>query len=287
MKDIKGFCKLIDINIPDFSEFEYYIDQYSKTEKWKNIRYLIKLFEQTEEKYENVQTLRYNKAEEIINFLKNTNSYNRMISDNLIPNLPCDRNFVPKENTKYLSIDIRKANWTVLKSYDLESELKDTYDDFIEGFYLPEIFNYSKQFRQYIFGNISPSKQIKVQRTIIQTILDKYDYLDLYAACIKTDEIIYSFDSYDQISDILDKIDQDKFKVKLFTVKKVEDFRIDTYLSESGEELYKEMVGCNGNKFFMNLKKYILDEPLDIRDLYFRMDGDLAIWNVDNLKINL
>ena len=47
------------------------------------------------------------------------------------------------------------------------------------------------------------------------------------------------------------------------------------------------MVGCNGNQFFMNLKNHIFEESLDIRDLYFRMDGSLAIWNVDKLKISL
>lgn len=47
------------------------------------------------------------------------------------------------------------------------------------------------------------------------------------------------------------------------------------------------MVGCNGNLFFIYLKNYILNEPLDIRDLYFKMDGNLAIWNVEGLKISL
>ena len=47
------------------------------------------------------------------------------------------------------------------------------------------------------------------------------------------------------------------------------------------------MVGCNGNLFFLYLKKYVLNETLDIRDLYFKMDGNLAIWNVEGLKVSL
>ena len=47
------------------------------------------------------------------------------------------------------------------------------------------------------------------------------------------------------------------------------------------------MVGCNGNFFFMNLKKYILDEKVDIRDLYFRVDGRTAIWVIENLNLEL
>jgi hypothetical protein len=37
----------------------------------------------------------------------------------------------------------------------------------------------------------------------------------------------------------------------------------------------------------MFLKKYILNETYDVRDLYFRMDGDLAIWNIDGLKVDI
>ena len=77
------------------------------------------------------------------------------------------------------------------------------------------------------------------------------------------------------------------FKIKLFTVERVQDFRINTYLSESGQKLHKEMVGCNGNLFFLYLKKYVFNEPIDIRDLYFKMDGNIAIWNVEGLKISL
>ncbi len=36
------------------------------------------------------------------------------------------------------------------------------------------------------------------------------------------------------------------------------------------------MAGSNGNLFFLNLKKYILNEPIDIRDLFFRMDGNFS-----------
>jgi hypothetical protein len=190
---------------------------------------------------------------------------------------------------KYISIDINKANWVVLKNYDPEfaPELGDSYDDFIAKFDVPEIFNYSKQLRQYIFGNINPKRQGKAQRVITERLLNRYKHLNLEIACVKNDEVIYSFDSFDQINEILTTVDKSLFKTKLFTVKRIEDFRINTYLSETGKELYKEMVGCNGNLFFLYLKKYVLNETLDIRDLYFKMDGNLAIWNVEGLKVSL
>jgi len=289
MRDVKGFFKLMDISVPSYEHYDYYVEQLSKTEKWKNIKELIKLFEDAEEKYGDLYEYRFKKANEIIEYLKNTRAYNELIYDNLIPDYPTTKSFEYSEHKKYLSIDIRKANWVVLKKYDPEfaPELGNSYDDFISKFDVPEIFNHSKQLRQFIFGNINPKRQGKAQRVIVQDLIDRYAHLNLDIACIKNDEIIYSFDTLDQITEILNSVDTEKFKTKLFTVKRIEDFRINTYLSESGEVLYSEMVGCNGNLFFLYLKKYILNEPLDIRDLYFRMDGNLAIWSVEGLKVSL
>ena len=289
MRDVKGFCKLMDISVPEYEHFDYYIEQFSKLEKWKNIKELIKLYEEAEEKYGDLYEYRIEKSNQIIDFLKNTRAYNELQDDNLLPDLPTTKNFEYSEDKKYISIDINKANWVVLKKYDPEfaPELGNSYEDFISKFDVPEIFNHSKQLRQYIFGNINPKRQGKAQRVVTQSILNKYNHLNLDIACIKNDEVIYSFESFNQIEEILTSVDREIFKIKLFTVKRIQDFRINTFLSESGEELYKEMVGCNGNQFFMNLKNHIFEESLDIRDLYFRMDGSLAIWNVDKLKISL
>ena len=289
MRDVKGFCKLMDISVPEYEHFDYYINQFSKLEKWKNIKKLIKIYEEAEEKYGDLYEYRLKKSNEIIEYLKNTRAYNELQDDNLLPDLPTTKNFEYSEDKKYISIDINKANWVVLKKYDPEfaPELGNSYEDFISKFDVPEIFNHSKQLRQYIFGNINPKRQGKAQRVVTQSILNKYNHLNLDIACIKNDEVIYSFESFEQVEEILTSVDREIFKIKLFTVKRIQDFRINTFLSESGEELYKEMVGCNGNQFFMNLKNHIFEEPLDIRDLYFRMDGSLAIWNVDKLKISL
>lgn len=289
MKDVKGFCKLMDISVPEYEHFDYYIEQFSKLEKWKNIKELIKLYEEAEEKYGDLYEYRIEKSNQIIDFLKNTRAFNELNDDNLIPDHPTTKLFQYDENKKYISIDMKMANWQVLKKYDpnFENELGVSYADLLRKFDVPEIFIHSKQFRQYIFGNINPKRQGRAQRVFIQQIIDKFSYLNLEIACIKNDEVIYSFQSYDDIKDIISTIDNDKFKVKLFTVERVLDFRINSYMDKDGNFLYKEMIGCNGNKFFIYLKNYIFNEPIDIRDLYFRIDGGLAIWNVENLKLEL
>jgi hypothetical protein len=31
----------------------------------------------------------------------------------------------------------------------------------------------------------------------------------------------------------------------------------------------------------------VFGEPIDVRDLYFRMDGELAVWVIPELNLNL
>jgi hypothetical protein len=285
MKDTKGFCKIFDISVPDLAHFDYYVDQLSKLDRHKDIRELISLYEDAENGFGDLFDFRMKKSIEIIEFLQNTRAYSDLNLDNLIKDYPTSKTFQFDDSKKYISIDMRKANWTVLKSYDppFLNELPSTYDDLLDRFGMPEIFKRSKSLRQFIFGNINPRRQGKVQRTIIQEIINQFSGLDgITLECTKNDEVIYSYTDIGYLKEnVLSKIDILKFKTKLFRVEKVEDFRIDYIIDESENILYKEMVGCNGNRFFMLLKKYILNEPIEIRDLYFRVDGNIAIWKID------
>ena len=54
MKDIKSFCKLFDLNVPNFNEFDYYINQYKKLWRWKDMDDLISLYESAESQIEDI-----------------------------------------------------------------------------------------------------------------------------------------------------------------------------------------------------------------------------------------
>jgi len=290
MKDVKGFCKIFDISVPDHDHFDYYLSQLSKVNRYKELPNWVALYEKAEEEIGDLYDFRMRKSDEIIKFLQNTRAYNELNLDNLLPDLPTSKTFQYEEGKNYISIDMRKANWSVLKSYDppFVNELPNSYEELLANFGMPEVFNNSKSLRQYIFGNINPRRQAKAQRVVMQGIIDMFKNSNMILECIKNDELIYSYDNISYLkSDILPKIDTARFKTKLFTIKRVEDFRIDFVHDEEENPLYKEMVGCNGNRFFLLLKKYIFEEPLDIRDLYFRMDGNLAIWKLDGIKIEL
>jgi hypothetical protein len=289
MKDIRSFCKLFEINIPEYSQFEYYIDQLSKLDKYKNIKELVEKFRTLESEIDDIYQFKVKKSNDIIEFIKTTRAFSELNDDNLIPDYPTTKNFVYDESKRYLSIDIKQANWTILKRYDPDflNELGNSYFELLDKFGLPEIFQHSKTFRQFIFGNLNPKRQIKAQRVIIEEIIQKFKSYNLEVACIKHDEIIYVVDDDITLKNILSEIDYNIFKIKIYRVERVEDFRINSYYDQSENFLHKELVGCNAHLYYLNLKRFIFREKIDIRDLYFRLDSKLAIWNYDGLKLEL
>lgn len=285
MKTNKDFIKLFDLNVPNEEHFDYYINQLSKTSRFSNIYDLYNQFlliEGIDDFYE----FKKRKSFEIIEFIKGTNAFIDLSYDKNLLDLPTNKTFSYQEGVNYLSVDIISANWISLKKYDQDNQLGDNYAELLSKFDIPAIFANSKYLRQFIFGNVNPKKQQKVQRNIIQNVVR--DFSDLLSVeCVKNDEVIFSFEDFDQIVPIIDKIDSKIYKIKIFQIERVEDFRVDSHFDRSGQFLKKEMVGVNANQFYLKLKQYITGEKIDLRDLYFKQDGKLAIWMIDSLKVEI
>ena len=217
MRDIRTFVKLFDLNVPEYEHFDYYIEQYSKLPRWSHLKEMIDIYLDFESKVEDPYQYKIDKSNEIIEFLKSTRSYNELNDDNLIPDYPINKNFEYSEGKKYLSIDINSANWVVLKKYDppFLNELGKTYNGLLEKFNIHPVFWNSKQFRQYIFGNLNPKKQIKAQRVIIEELIQSISqYSNLKILCTKSDEVIYQFDDFKDIDKIISELDTSLFKYK-------------------------------------------------------------------------
>ena len=288
MKDPKSFVKLFDLNVPVIEHLDYYIDQMSKTQKYKDIKHFLSLYEESEMEISDAYEFRKNKSQEIIEFIKGTNAYNELCYDKNLIDYPTAKSIEYVEEIKYLSIDLRSANWVALKHYDPDhiNELGNDYIDFLSKFNLPKVFLHSKYLRQFIFGNVNPKRLIKVQRHLIQEMVRKYQD-KLQVEGVRNDEVIFSFKDFSEIKDIYNQIDHDKYKTKIFTIDRVEDFRIDNLYDIDGNLVHREMMGVDGTLFYIKLKEYITGEELDIRDLYFKSNGRKAIWAIDNLKVKL
>lgn len=105
----------------------------------------------------------------------------------------------------FLSIDMKKANFTALHHFDANIVgNKDSYEDFIGMFTDIDYIKSSKYIRQVIFGNVNPKRQITYEKYLMSLVLSE---LFVY---FKTEDIV--FFSTDEIvvllNNYLDKIDE-------------------------------------------------------------------------------
>lgn len=282
MKDINRFKKLFGIKTPCEEHFDYYISVLSRTYKYSDIYENIKLYEEAESQFDNFNDWSHKKSNEIIDYLKST-ATNKKLSEGSINKVSYNKKPYKGEfGKKYLSIDLVQANWQVFKMFDDSNELPGTYDELLDKFGCPEVLKRSKNYRQFIFGNLNPKRYQTIQVSIMQSIAllmetegIKYTVVDL-----KHDELIIT--DYDE--SVYDYINSRKYKFRMeeFIPTMVDNVRIrEFYELGTDKLLYKKLFTSNGNRLYMDIKKYILEEPLELRDLYFRDNGELALWSDD------
>ena len=285
MKDVKSFCKLFDLNVPNYDDFDYYRSLYKRVGRHSDIDELVSMYEELENEVDDMFAYRIECTDLLVKYIESTRAFNDLNLDPMVPDLTVDKNFRYSEGRYYVSFDLIKANWQAVKSYDPDflNEMKGSWEELVSHLEIPSLFSRSKQLRQYVFGNLNPKRLMRVQRKMIQSILENLPKPD----CIKHDEVIFSFDTLDLAYEFVKIKTPEKFRTKVFTVDVRDGYRINNYLDVDGQIYDREPVGCNGHKYFMVLKNDIFNEPLDVRDLYFRMDGELAVWMIPELNLSI
>lgn len=80
---------------------------------------------------------------------------------------------MPNIGSYYISIDLQKANFQMLKKFNPNLVLgANTYEELISQFTDMEYFKQSKYIRQVIFGNMKPDRQTTMERYYTKQILD-------------------------------------------------------------------------------------------------------------------
>ena len=176
------FCKDCNIPINIFHE-PYFTDRinlynefYGTVDKWN-------LFLEEIQKYKNEQDYfeEYNRVkDDAINFIKSTEAYQRFNEEDMnqfaIKNkgLPGKDIYHPDNDGKtFISIDMRKANFSSLQFYDASIfDHAATWEDFIGKFTDNKHIINSKYIRQVILGNCNPKRHITYEKYLMDIILD-------------------------------------------------------------------------------------------------------------------
>ena len=304
----KRFCKDCNIPLRLFQE-PYFTDRlklydkfYGTIEKWQ-------VFVNELEKYHCEQDYfeEYNRVKDAaINTIKESEAYQRFNNEDINKYRVTHENLTNKDIFKttndgklFISIDMRKANFSSLLDYD-ENMFSgaNTWEEFIGKFTNNKHIINSKYIRQVILGNCNPKRHITYEKYLMNQVLDvlikKVGYFMSEIVFFSNDEIVIDMEEYiDCISN--KNITQSKLKeyfdfplkVELFYLRKING--TDGYYKEIVKNIKERDIEfkCLDNYMLPFVLRKFLGEEITDSDKVFYHEGLLAQFiEVPEIEVN-
>lgn len=302
------FCKDCNIPIRLFQE-PYFLDRielfdkfYGTVEKWNRFVAELQKYNCEQDYFEEYNCVK----DAAINSIKESESYQRFNSEDMNKfaithkDLPNKDIFKPTNNEKiFISIDMRKANFSSLHSYDKGMfGNADTWEQFISQFTDNEHIINSKYIRQVILGNCNPKRHITYEKYLMdQTLSLLYDIIgEERIVFFSNDEIVYDMTTVSNlhmlnlvrncVEERLSTKSNIPFRVELFSLHKINgtDGYCKKIYKENGE--YSIEFKCLDNYMMPFVLRYFLGEEITESDKVFYHEGLLAKF-IDEPKIEV
>lgn len=292
LQSVNEFCRLFKLSVPTRKHFDYYINTLSRSKEFEDIHSLVQEYADfelwcQENGYTSVKNYKLDYALPLLsNTYKRTEAFNLFNSKEVnsvklrsLDNIDCAS---PDDNL--VSLDFKTANFYCIKQFDADNELGDSWQDLCDKLGIHKTLAKSKSFRQYVFGQLNPSRNQRFQHEamikFLDEIIDKGLVIDKDIAFISADEIVLNMGpgniDWNKINAILDASDS-LLPLKL-VLKEVYQLKSKTLKAVSFPKVYKTLRKVPGNKFYIFFKQHVLEEELDQRDLLFENDGEVASW---------
>lgn len=289
---IKRFCR--DYNVPVSTYNGYWFPKQLSTlsihdltyvEKWDEFCKELEEFNSAEDYFEHYNNIK----DSVIKYIQNHHEYECFNNMNFHTEYPfskkelyCEEN----DNKKFISIDLRKANFNIMNFYCKTLFKGKSWESFLEEFGASHYIQNSKYIRQVIFGACNPKKQIQAQTELMNHIANELDANGYKIYSVVTDEIIIEFTnraSYIQLKDLLKEL-----KILGTSVYKVTKFKLtknalgynkEILDSDNAYDLGKVIFKCVDSDFMCQYIKYYYNEEIEERDLVFDYKGKVATFN--------
>lgn len=260
------FCK--DCNIPlrlykepYFTErLQLYDSYYNTLDKWN-------IFVRELEKYKCEQDYleEYNRVKNVaINDIKISDGYKRFNEEDMnkytvkYKDLPSKDIYKPSNVGKlFISIDMRKANFSALKFYNRSIfDNANTWEEFIKRYTENKHIVNSKYIRQVILGNCNPKRQVTYEKylmgLVLEVLIDELGYSASDIAFFSNDEIVIDMGKYE---DSIRKRELIEWQIKgYFNIP----FRIELFY-------LRKITGTNG--YYKEIVKNIIEREYEFKCL--------------------
>lgn len=260
------FCKDCNIPLKLFKEpyftdrLQLYDSYYNTLDKWN-------IFVRELEKYRCEQDYleEYNRVKDTaINDIKLSDGYNRFNEEDMgkysvkYKDLPSKDIYKPSNvGELFISIDMRKANFSALKFYDKSIfSNADTWEEFVGRYTENKHIVNSKYIRQVILGNCNPKRQVTYEKylmgLVLEVLIDELGYSASDIAFFSNDEIVINMGKYE------DCINKQKILEMVVNVRFNIPFRIELFY------LHK-ITGTNG--YYKEIVKNIIEREYEFKCL--------------------
>lgn len=291
------FCKDCNITLKLFKEpyftdrLQLYYRYYNTLDKWN-------IFVRELEKYKREQDYleEYNRVKDAaINDIKLSDGYNRFNEEDMgkysvkYKDLPSKDIYKPSNVGKlFISIDMRKANFSALKFYDKSIfSNADTWEEFIGRYTENKHIVNSKYIRQVILGNCNPKRQVTYEKylmgLVLEVLIDELGYSASDIAFFSNDEIVIDMGKYEDCINkqkILEMVVNVRFnipfKIELFYLHKITG--TDGYYKEFVKNIIerKYEFKCLNNYVFPFVLRKFNGEEITENDKVFYHEGLLS-----------
>ena len=290
------FCKDVGVSIQLYKS-PYFEDRLElmghKKEYDAFVDFVISTFQNEEEYFAYYNSLK----DKVIDFIKSSEAYNALQSDADVckkSDLNLRQGDTYKDSCvgrRFLSVDMKKANFSALVKYGKEcgKEFFDSYDyeAFMKQFTPYDYFTKSKYIRQVVFGNCNPKRQIAYETMLMSKLLKLVvgsshqtglSMEDAYS--LNSDEIVFDITGKDckdisgRMKDFVSSLKACDFplKVESFQIGKLEGTKAYAKLFEDGTYELK----CVNPYEAPFIYRYMKNQTPMKTDRYFMYEGRLS-----------
>ena len=260
------FCKDCNIPLRLFKEpyftdrLQLYNSYYNTLDKWN-------IFVRELEKYKCEQDYleEYNRVKDAaIKDIKDSDGYKRFNAEDMNEYTVKYKDLLGKDIYKpsnigklFISIDMKKANFSALKFYDRSIfDNADTWEKFIERYTEDKHIVNSKYIRQVILGNCNPKRQVTYEKylmgLVLKVLIDELGYSASDIAFFSNDEIVIDMGKYE---DCIRKRELIEWQIKgYFNIP----FRIELFY-------LRKITGTNG--YYKEIVKNIIEREYEFKCL--------------------
>ena len=204
------FCKDCNIPLKLFKEpyftdrLQLYDNYYNTLDKWNTFTRELEKYKCEQDYFEE-----YNRVKDAaINDIKDSDGYKRFNAEDMneytvkYKDLPGKDIFKSSNDGRlFISIDMRKANFSALKDYDRSIfRNADTWEEFIGRYTENKHIINSKYIRQVILGNCNPKRHITYEKylmgQVIEILIEKLGLFTSDIVFFSNDEIILDMEEY-------------------------------------------------------------------------------------------